>query len=201
MKKPTSACIIPRDRSCSAVNIAFDIDGVVLKSIEVILARINHTTGKNIRPADLKSWDLEPLGLDVPTLKDAVDYMYAQPRIEPYEEAPGVLSKIFHCTGKPLLFITGRIDPETARRQLQALPWNPTIPDMVITGGDRDKRTFLTATGADFIVEDDPHHLGDYLEVGIGVGLMVQPWNRHVDIPVTERFCGWRDLENWFMRL
>lgn len=183
------------------VNIAFDIDGVVLKSIEVILNRINHITGKQLRPSQLKAWDLEPLGLDVPTLRDAVDYMYAQEHIEPYEGAASVLSKIYQFTGKPLLFITGRVDPETARRQLLSLPWSPTVPEMVITGGDRDKRTYLSETEADFIVEDDPHHLRDYLKAGIGVGLMLQPWNRHVDIPVTERFHGWADVEQWFMEV
>lgn len=183
------------------MKIAFDIDGVVLKSIEVILNRINETTGKDLRPTDLKAWDLEPLGLDQATLKDAVDFMYAQSHIDSYEEAPRVLSKIYRLTGEPLLFITGRIDPESARRQLQALPWNPTVPEMVITGGDRDKRAYLSETGTNFILEDDPHHLRDYLLAGIGVGLMVQPWNRHVNIPVTERFSGWAEVENWFMGL
>lgn len=183
------------------MKIAFDIDGVVLKSIEVILSRINQTTGNSLRPTDLKAWDLEPLGLDAATLKDAVDFMYAQIHIDPYEGAPRVLSKIYRLTGEPLLFITGRIDPESARRQLQELRWNPTVPEMVITGGDRDKRAYLSETGTNFIVEDDPHHLGDYLQAGIGVGLMCRPWNSHVDIPVTKRFSGWAEVENWFMEL
>lgn len=183
------------------MKIAFDIDGVVLRSIEVILGHINRTTGKKLTPEDLKGWDLEPLGLEVSTVRDAVAHMYAQPQIEPYEGAPRVLAEIHRLTGRPLLFITGRCDLETALRQLQALPWNPTVPEMVVTGGDRDKRKYLTETGADFIVEDDPQHLNDYLERGIGVGLMRRPWNSHVNIPVTKRFGGWKDLEIWFREL
>lgn len=183
------------------MNIAFDVDGVVLKSIEVILDSINRTTGRDLSPDDLKSWDLEPLGLDTPTLWKAVEHMYSQPSIHPYEGAVRVLSKIASISRKPLLFITGRSDPTTARRQLEALPWNPTIPHMIVTGGNRDKRVYLAESDVDFIVEDDTKHLADYLDSGFGVGLMLQPWNRNAAIPVTRTFNGWNDLENWFFTI
>ena len=64
---------------------------------------------------DLTTWDLEPLGLDLKTLWEAVDYMYATPRVEPYCRALEVLSRIHRTTGEPLLFITGRADPQTAQ--------------------------------------------------------------------------------------
>jgi len=183
------------------MRIAFDVDGVVLKSIDIILEAVNIATGRNLVPDDLANWDLEPLGLDVRTLRDAVDYMYAQPEIEPYEHAVTVLSQIHEMTGEPLLFITGRDRLDTARRQLEALPWNAGIPEIIVTGGNRDKRGYLSENSVDFIVEDDPRHLREYLEMGFGVGLMVQPWNRASKIPVTRRFEGWRDLEQWFSRL
>ncbi|MFH1117604.1 MAG: hypothetical protein V1792_27105 [Pseudomonadota bacterium] len=181
------------------MNIAFDVDGVVLKSIEIILRHINRTKGRNLTPEDLLTWELEPLNLDRDTLLDAAKHMYAQPIIEPYEGASKVLSRIHHISGKPLLFITGRADPDSALKQLRALPWNPTIPEMVVTGGDRNKSDYLLETSADFIIEDDPEHLRTYLEMGIGVGLMVQPWNRNTDIPVTQRFSGWGDVEQWYL--
>lgn len=183
------------------MKIAFDVDGVVIKSIDLILEHINKATGRGIAPADLSSWELEPLGLDASILRDAVDYMYAEKKIQPYSGAVSVLSKIYRGTGKPLLFITGRPDPETALRHLEALPWNPTVPEMVVTGGNRDKRVYLAEMMVDFIVEDDPRHLGDYLSEGIGVGLMLQPWNRKTEISVTERFDGWTDVERWFTEL
>ncbi|MDQ7784543.1 MAG: hypothetical protein RDU20_16790 [Desulfomonilaceae bacterium] len=183
------------------MNIAFDVDGVVLRSIEIILHHVNRAQGRNLTPEDLLTWDLEPLGLDEPTLREAVDHMYSQPKIEPYEDARQVLSRIYRMSGKPLLFITGRTRPETALKQLRALPWNPTVPEMIVTGGDRYKRDWLIETSADFIVEDDPEHLRSYLDMGIGVGLMVQPWNRNTDIPVTERFHGWKDLERWYLEV
>jgi hypothetical protein len=183
------------------MKIAFDVDGVVIKSIDLILEHINKVTDRNLTTDDLATWDLEPLGIEPTTLRDAVEYMYAEPMIEPYNSAVHVLSKIYHATGEPLLFITGRPNPKTALRHLEALPWNPTIPEMIVTGGDRDKRLYLAERQVDFMVEDDTLHLGAYLSEGIGVGLMVQPWNRKTKIPVTERFGGWIDVERWFAEL
>ena len=181
------------------MKIAFDVDGVVLRSIEIVLQHINRINGTDLGPEDLLSWELEPLGLDEKTLRDAVEFMYSQPRIAPYDNAWQVLSRIHQMSGEPLLFITGRLRPETALRQLQALPWNPTVPEMIVTGGTRDKRDYLVETSAEFIIEDDPEHLQSYLDMGVGVGLMVQPWNRDSDIPVTKRFKGWAHLEEWYM--
>lgn len=188
--------------SCGYImKIAFDVDGVVIRSIEIILQQINRIAGRHIKPGDLKAWDLEPLGLDAETLAKAVKIMYEQPVIEPYHGAVGVLSKIHQMTSEPLLFITGRSDPDTAERQLKALPWNCAMPEMIVTGGDRDKRLYLAEQGADFIIEDDIKHVRDYLDSGIGVGLMVQPWNRETCIPGSVRFHGWEDVEAWFSRL
>jgi hypothetical protein len=180
------------------MKIAFDIDGVVLKSIDVILDHINQTTGRTLRVEELAAWDLEPLGLDLSTLRDAVEHMYAMPKIDNYAGAAEALSTIYRLTGEPLLFITGRARPETARRQLEALPWDSTAPEMIVTGGTRDKRTYIAETGVDFIVEDDPAYLQAYLDQGLGVGLMLQPWNRSTHIPVTAKFRGWHDVEQWF---
>jgi hypothetical protein len=182
------------------MKIAFDVDGVVLRSIDVIIDHINQTRGSNITPDDLEMWDLDPLGIDVETLRAAVRHMYVQPRIEHYRGAVRVLSRIFGCIREPLLFITGRPDPGTAHQQLQALPWKANVPEMIVTGGSRDKKRFIEETGADFIIEDDPCHLAEYLDQGIGVGLMLQPWNRKTTIPVTARFEGWQDLEQWFLQ-
>ncbi|MGB9616924.1 MAG: 5' nucleotidase, NT5C type [Desulfomonilaceae bacterium] len=182
------------------MNIAFDVDGVVLRSIEVILETINAKEGRTLTADDLSSWDLEPLGLSPLTLKEAVDRMYSEPRIEPYEGAVQALSKIYQETRRPLLFITGRPDPRTAQKHLEALDWNPTVPEMIVVGGNRDKRDYLRARQVDFMIEDDPKHLLDYLSIGLGVGLMLQPWNRHLPLPVSERFQGWRDVERWFRR-
>lgn len=181
------------------MKIAFDIDGVVLRSIDVILEHVNLATGRNIRVEDLATWDLEPLGLDLPTLMAAVEHMYALPKIANYSGAAETLSYIHEMTGEPLLFITGRARPETARPQLEALPWNATMPEMIVTGGNRDKRSYLMETGVDFIIEDDTAYLQSYLDQGLGVGLMVQPWNHLTDIPVTVRFSGWHDVKQWFL--
>jgi uncharacterized HAD superfamily protein len=190
--------ILEHMEESDVMKIAFDVDGVVLKSIDVILERINQVTDRNLTSKDLASWDLEPLGINTTTLFDAVDHMYAEPMIEPYSQAVQVLSKIYHATGEPLLFITGRPNPKTALRHLEALPWNPTVPEMVVTGGDRDKLPYLVERRVDFIVEDDILHLGEYLSEGIGVGLMLQPWNRKTEVPVTQRFTGWEEVELWF---
>jgi len=180
------------------MKIAFDIDGVVLRSIELILEHINGVTGRNLTPDDLFMWELEPLGLDINVLRNAVSYMYGQEKIQPYDGAVEALARIYQTTGEPLLFITGRSDPQTAVPQLRSLPWNPTIPEMIVTGGTRDKRLYLSETGADFIIEDDPEFVQEYLDAGFGVGLMLQPWNRRSSARVTKRFSGWADLEAWF---
>ena len=181
------------------MKIAFDVDGVVLKSIDIILDHINKKTGRNIRVNDLTTWDLEPLGLDLKTVWEAVDHMYATPRVEPYSQAVHVLSRIYRTTREPLLFITGRADPQTARRHLEALSWNPTVPEMVVCGGNRDKRDYLAQNSVDLIVEDDTRHLDDYREAGFDVGLMVRPWNRNASTAVTARFESWVDIDQWFM--
>lgn len=181
--------------------IAFDVDGVVLQSIDVILDYVNVKQGRNLQVNDLTGWDLEPIGLDMQTLIEAADFMYSQEFIHPYPGAVEVLEFIHEITGEPLLFITGRRRPETALRQLQQLPWKKTRPKMVVTGGDRDKRSYLQETSTAFIIEDDTKYLQDYLNAGIGVGLMIQPWNRHSLIPVTKRFHGWNDIDRWFKTL
>ncbi len=180
------------------MRIAFDVDGVVLNSIDIILNRINERTGTSLETEHLVSWDLEPIGVDFETLRDAVGYMYAVPLIEPYDGAVEVLSRIHQAIGEPLLFITGRSDPDSARRQLEALPWNSSTPDMIVKGGTRYKIPYFEEHGVEFIVEDDPEHLAEYEEAGIGVGLMVRPWNRSANISVNQRFDGWTDLEKWF---
>ncbi len=190
-----------KKRAVGHMKIAFDVDGVVLKSIDIILDYLNKKLSRNIRVDDLATWDLEPLGLDVRTLWEAVEYMYAAPKIEPYAQAVEALSRFHKTTREPLLFITGRADPETARRQLEALPWNPKVPEMVVCGGNRDKRVYLEQNRVDFIIEDDTRHLNDYLEAGFEVGLMVRPWNKRAEIPVTARFENWVDVEQWFMRI
>jgi hypothetical protein len=181
------------------MKIAFDVDGVVLRSIDVILEHVNCSTGSNLRPGDLTGWDLAPLNLDARHLVAAVHHMYAQPAIDHYPGALEVLSHIYRATGRPLLFITGRSDPQTARFQLEALPWDCSVPEMIVTGGSRDKRKHLAETAADFIVEDDIKYVQSYLDGGIGVGLMLQPWNRGTDVPVTARFSGWQDVGRWFL--
>ncbi|MGD9817781.1 MAG: hypothetical protein AB7V04_03680 [Desulfomonilaceae bacterium] len=181
------------------IKIAFDIDGVVLRSIEVILEHINESTGKTLGVNDLLTWDLEPLGLTRDTLWNSVDHMYRQDYIEPYEGAEDVLWEIYELTGQPLLFITGRHDPTTARKQLESLNWPVRTPEIIVTGGDRDKRLYLNETGANFIVEDDYLHVRDYLGLGIGVGLMVQPWNKNCEAPVTCKFDRWHDVREWFV--
>jgi uncharacterized HAD superfamily protein len=183
------------------MKIAFDVDGVVLKSIDIILDYVNEKTGRNIRVDDLTTWDLEPLGLDLKILWEAVDHLYVTPRVEPYTQAVQVLSRIHRITCEPLLFITGRADPQTARRHLEALSWNPTVPEMIVCGGNRDKREYLVQNSVDFIVEDDIRHIDDYLEAGFDVGLMVRPWNRSAATAVTARFESWADIEQWFMTI
>ena len=181
------------------MNIAFDVDGVVLNSIDIILEYINRVKGKKLTTEDLLSWELEKLDLEVKTLWDAVDYMYVQPWIEPYEGALDVLSWIHRETEKPLLFITGRRDPASALRQLRAADWNPAVPEMIVTGGERNKLTYIRENSVDFIVEDDAEHLQQYLDAGVGVGLMLRPWNSRTKIPVTRKFSGWGDLKQWFI--
>ncbi len=181
------------------MRIAFDVDGVVLQSIDIILEHINNFTGKGIPSESLLTWDLEPLGLHPELLKDAVNYMYSMASIAPYDGAVDTLERVREITKAPLLFITGRSDLGSARRQLESLPWNGKPPEMIVTGGSRDKRVYLRETGAEFIIEDDELHLGDYLTEGIGVGLMIQPWNRSCKAPVTERFNGWTEIDRWLV--
>lgn len=181
------------------MKIAFDVDGVVLKSIDMILHHINRSAGRNLTPHDLFQWEIERLGIEPKTVWEAVEHMYGQPEIEPYEGATQVLSRIHKLSDEPLLFITGRSDPSSALKQLQALPWNPTVPEMIVTGGDRDKRQYLAETSTDFIIEDDIEYLSAYLSQGVGVGLMTQPWNSRSDVTVTVRFGGWTDVERWFL--
>ncbi len=180
------------------MKIAFDVDGVVLNSIRIILEYVNRVKGTKWMPADLLSWDLDRLGIDMKTLWDGVDYMYSKPRIEPYEGATEVLRRVYRETGTPLLFITGRRDLESARNQLEALDWDGCVPEIIVTGGTRYKLPYLLENSVDFIVEDDPEHIAQYLEQRIGVGLMLRPWNREVGISVTERFSGWSEFEHWY---
>ena len=75
------------------------------------------------------------------------------------------------------------------------------MPEMVVCGGNRDKREYLSQNSVDFILEDDIRHLDDYLEAGFDVGLMVRPWNRSAATAVTARFENWTDIDQWFMSI
>ena len=183
------------------MRIAFDVDGVVLDSIEVIIQYINKISGRQLVQQDLESWGLEHLGVDYSTLWEAVEYMYEQPNIEPYHKATEVLNSIYKDTGEPLLFITGRHDPESALRQLEALEWNPTPPPMFVTGGKRNKLKYLSDHLVDFIIEDDVEHVEEYVHSGIQVGLMVRPWNCNTTKPISERFEGWDQIYKWYRQL
>lgn len=183
------------------MRIAFDVDGVVLNSIEVILGHMSRSTGKRFSSEELFTWELENLGVDEGTIWAAIDHLYGLPWVEPYADAVEVLSRIYHRRGEPLIFITGRRDPETARRQLEVLPWNSVVPEMIVTGGDRDKRPYLAGEKIDFIVEDDLEYANEYRAAGIGFGLMLRPWNHRAAVPVTERFDGWLAVEQWYLGL
>ncbi len=183
------------------MKIAFDIDGVVLQSIDFILDHINEEKGLKITPDELFTWDLDAIGVDSETLRKAILKMYTLPVVKSYTRAEEVLSLVHSETREPLLFITGRSDPRTAAIQLEKLPWNSKAPQMVVTGGHRYKMPYIQETEAEFIIEDDPEHLEAYLDAGIGVGLMVRPWNRNCSIPVNERFESWDDVEKWFLSL
>ena len=79
------------------MRIAFDVDGVVLNSIQVILDYINSKSGTSLQSDKLITWELEPLGIDFATLEDAVDHMYMQQRLEPYEDAVETLTHIYRA--------------------------------------------------------------------------------------------------------
>jgi hypothetical protein len=183
------------------MRIAFDVDGVVLSSIDVILGHINELTGSLLTSDELTAWDLDPLGIDEETLWKAVAHLYSRPRVEPYAGAADVLTRIHAALNEPLLFITGRHDPDTARRQLEALDWPDGIPDMTVTGGDRDKRRYLKEWAVDLIVEDDTEHFGNYRAQGVGVALMIRPWNRRYSHPVDASFSDWNEVWDWFTGL
>ena len=38
------------------------------------------------------------------------------------------------------------------------------------------------------MIEDDPEYLKDYIDMGIGVGIMLRPWNYTVSIPSARTF-------------
>ena len=75
------------------MRIAFDVDGVVLQSIDIILEHINNFTGKEIPSESLLTWDLEPLGLHPELLKDTANYMYSMESIAPYDGAVDTLER------------------------------------------------------------------------------------------------------------
>jgi 5'(3')-deoxyribonucleotidase len=183
------------------MKIAFDVDGVVLQSINYILEQINMEKGVSITPDDLFTWDLDAIGVDSETLRKAILRMYSVPEIKPYHGAAETLASIHRKTNAPLLFITGRSEPQSAERQLERLNWLPSRPPMIVTGGARYKLPYFLETGADFIIEDDPEHLQAYLDAGVGVGLMVRPWNRNCQIPVDKRFENWKEVEEWFFSI
>ncbi|MFH0823868.1 MAG: hypothetical protein V2B18_14050 [Pseudomonadota bacterium] len=179
------------------MRLAFDIDGVVLNSIEVMLEYVNRELGSDFTTEDLAAWDLENLGIRTETLWEAVAWMYRQPVISPYEGAVETLVDVYRRTGEPLLFITGRHDLYSAVSHLNALNWISGVPEMIIAGGDRDKKSYLMEYKVDFIIEDDVQYAESYEEAGIGVGLMLRPWNLSSTASVSERFQGWHDVRRW----
>jgi hypothetical protein len=181
------------------MKIAFDVDGVVLESMEIITKYINQATGGHLAPADLAAYELGQLNIEVEILRGAIAYLYGLPSVPAYDGAQQTLEFIHRCREEPLLFITGRREPESAFRQLRALDWGGKPPEMIVTGGTRNKTAYLKDLGVDIILEDDPMHLEEYLDAGVQVGLMVRPWNAHIALPVTHRFHGWNDVREWFM--
>jgi hypothetical protein len=181
--------------------IAFDVDGVVLESMEIITDFINRAAGRNLKAADLVEWELGKLQIEVEILRSAVDHLYGLPSVPAYHGARETLDFIHRTSAAPLLFITGRREPESALRQLTALDWGGSPPEMIVRGGTRNKTSYLKDLGVDMIIEDDLKHLEEYLDAGVRVGLMVRPWNVRTTLPVTHRFHQWDDVREWFAGL
>ena len=97
------------------MKIAFDVDGVVLNSIELILDRINEKKGPRCSPTNFsrgtlrhRGWTLRPSEMPFTTWPRSPTSGLTRGAVE-------VLSRVHRVTGAPLLFITGRSDPDSRR--------------------------------------------------------------------------------------
>ena len=169
---------------------AVDIDNVVAQAEQEVQRIFHELTGKSW-PAETyaSAGGLDTSNLAPDLIERIFDYFHERsiPTLPLVPGARRVLRQLRE--GYRIVLITAR--RPTAR--LQTLAWleEHGVPfDELHHAKDKTD----VAEGIVLAVDDHPEHVNDYLEQGIRVFLMDQPWNRTFSAQGATRVAGWDEL-------
>lgn len=182
-----------RRKSDMRPGFAVDIDNVVAQA-EQEVQRIFHELTGRAWPSETyaSAGGLDTSNLDTDLIEQIFDYFHERsiPTLPLVPEARRVLQQLQE--DYRIVLITAR--RPTARPQ--TLDWlaDHGIPfDELHHANDKTD----VAQGIVLAVDDHPEHVSAYLEQGVRVFLMDQPWNRTFSPPGVTRVSGWDELRRF----
>ena len=169
---------------------AVDIDNVVAQAEQEVQRIFHELTGKSWPSETYASaGGLDTSNLDPDLIERIFDYFHERsiPVLPLVPGARRVLRQL--QKGYRIVLITAR--RPTARPQTLAWLEEHGIPfDELHHAKDKTD----VAEGIVVAVDDHPEHVSDYLDQGVRVFLMDQPWNRTFAAPGATRVSGWDEL-------
>ena len=169
---------------------AVDIDNVVAQAEQEVQRIFHELTGQSWPPETYASaGGLDTSQLDPNLIERIFDYFHER-SIPALSLVPGAKRVLQQLQGEyRIVLITAR--RPTARPQTLAWLEEHDVPfDELHHAKDKTD----VAEGIVLAVDDHPEHVSDYLEQGIRVFLMDQPWNRTFSAPGAIRVSGWDEL-------
>ena len=169
---------------------AVDIDNVVAQAEEEVQRIFHELTGTSW-PSEMhaSAGGLDTSNLAPDLIEQIFDYFHERsiPTLPLVPGARRVLRQL--QDDYRIVLITAR--RPTARPQTLAWLEEHGIPfDELHHTKDKPE----VAEGIVLAVDDHPEHVSDYLEQGVRVFLMDQPWNRTFSAPGATRVSGWDEL-------
>ncbi len=169
---------------------AVDIDNVVAQAEQEVQRIFYELTGEPWPSETYASAGGLDTGNLAPDLIERIfDYFHERsiPTLPLVPDARRVLQQL--QKGYRIVLITAR--RPTARPQTLAWLEEHDVPfDELHHAKDKTD----VAEGIVLAVDDHPEHVNDYLEQGVRVFLMDQPWNRTFVAPGATRVSGWDEL-------
>ena len=169
---------------------AVDIDNVVAQAEQEVQRIFHELTGK-AWPSETyaSAGGLDTSNLDPDLIEQIFEYFHER-SIPTLPLVPGARRVLQQLQERyRIVLITAR--RPTARPQTLAWLAEHGIPfDELHHAKDKPE----VAEGLVLAVDDHPEHVSDYLEQGVHVFLMDQPWNRMFSPPGVTRVSGWDEL-------
>ena len=165
--------------------LAFDIDGIVINSADLMLEKFNELYGTDLKKEDWTTYEFEkafnyPRKMLLDAFRKAIEETEEAPIF--YDGAVETLKLIDSTQPEPVLFVTNREEPwaNIAKKQIEAaidseieINYRTKYP----LNNRISKTQRLLKLGVTNFVEDDPTWWEDYINEGIWVSTFKRRYN------------------------